>query len=218
VAKRASITRIGLTRPMPPPDLLSTEAEIAGKRFAPDNALSWWAYKTFIAKDGPLHNEDHAHLDDAVVCFLWTSKTNSRHGMAVIGQCEIPPTARGRWAKAKEEQQLIEWFGQVPSFLITIDANAAAAMDDLSFCALIEHELTHCGHAKDAEGMPKFKQDGNPVFAIRGHDISEFVGIVERYGATSDALQRAARAINRGATITPTNLAAACGTCQRRAA
>jgi hypothetical protein len=218
VAKSASITRIGRTRPMPPQVLLGGEAEASGKRFVPANDLTAWAYHAFIRPGGPLHNEEHAHLEDADVCFLWASKPNSRHGMAILGQCEKPPAARGRWLRGREEQQLIEWYGCVPDFLITIDANHAVAMDDMSFCALVEHELMHAGQVKDAEGTPKFKQDGSPVFAIRGHDIEEFVGIVKRYGATSDALREAVRAINKGPEIVSHNIAAACGTCQRRAA
>jgi hypothetical protein len=73
--------------------------------------------------------------------------------------------------------QIIGWFGDVPDFIITIDAEYAMSCSDAEFCALIEHELYHAAQETDPFGAPKFrKSTGLPVFTLRGHDIEEFIG------------------------------------------
>ncbi len=94
-------------------------------------------------------------------------------------------------------------FGDIPDFLITVFAPYAAACDDASFCASIEHELYHCGQEPAEFGAPKFKMSGEPVFRIRGHDMEEFVGVVARYGIGAAARKTAdlVRPANRGPQI-----------------
>ena len=115
-------------------------------------------------------------------------------------------------------QQIQEWFGDVPDFLITFHAGAAASMDDPSFCALVEHELYHCAQKLDDYGMPKFSQDGSPSFCIRGHDVEEFVGVVARYGADAAGVSAMVDAANAGPTIGRASIAGVCGTCLRAVA
>ncbi|MDV6320963.1 putative metallopeptidase, partial [Chromohalobacter sp. HP20-39] len=81
-----------------------------------------------------------------------------------------------------QEQQLAEWFGRVPAWLITLDAEYCANCSDAEFCALVEHELYHIGQETDAFGAPAFTKDGLPKLFLRGHDVEEFVGVVRRYG------------------------------------
>jgi hypothetical protein len=41
-----------------------------------------------------------------------------------------------------------------------------ASRDDATFCALVEHELSHCGQERDEFGMPRFKKStGLPAFS-----------------------------------------------------
>ena len=84
--------------------------------------MSEWINETFIGSE--IENPDHAHLEHATIGVLWTLVTNARQERSVIGQAEEgSPRAMGRWAKARAEQQVIEWFGKIPDFVITLDAN-----------------------------------------------------------------------------------------------
>lgn len=202
-------------RPAPPPALLEATPE----RFEPAPDLRDWIFDTFIAEGSELANPDHAHLADAEIGVLWTNVDNGRNMRTVIGQCELmPPMAMGKWQRARAIQQIEDWFGAVPDFLITISAPAAASMDDVSFCALIEHELYHAGQKRDQYGAPKFTEDGRPSFAIRGHDVEEFVGVVARYGVTDPMVGAMVEAANRRPMVAGIDIRGACGTCALKAA
>lgn len=204
-----------MTRPMPPDDLISGHYE----RFEPAPELHDWVFETFIEDDAPLSNEDHHHLMEAEIGFLWTNCDNTRNMRTVLGQAEImPPMAMGKWQRARAIQQIEDWFEGLPDFLITMHARAAASMDDPSFCALIEHELYHCAQSKDQFGMPKFKQSGGPSFAIRGHDVEEFVGVVARYGASASGVSEMIEAARIGPLIGAADISGVCGTCLARVA
>lgn len=202
-----------MTRPMPPEHVLRAGPET----FVPDERLLEWMFETFILPDGALYNSDHAHLEAAEIGALWTNVVNSRNMRVVIGQAELmPPMAMGKWQRARAVAQIEAWFGAVPDFLITLHAPAAASMDDASFCALVEHELYHCGQERDQYGAPKFTRDGAPKFAIRGHDVEEFVGVVARYGMTG-AVRELVEAANARPLMDLDHIAGACGTCLRAA-
>jgi hypothetical protein len=138
----------------------------------------------------------------------------------VVGQCEEVMIRAGGWQKARQEQQLYEWFGRVPAFLITLDAQYARDCGDLEWCALVEHELYHVGHRLDEFGEPAFTKDGLPKLGIRGHDVEEFTGIVRRYGigAAAGDTAKLVAAAQRPAEIGQVAIAQACGTCMLRAA
>lgn len=204
-------------RPQPPSRLL--DPLNLTETFIPDDDLRAWVFETFINAGASLENIDHAHLQDAAIGFLWTNCDNSRNMRTVLGQAELmPPMAMGKWQKARATQQIEEWFGEVPDFLITFHAAAAASMDDASFCALVEHELYHCAQKLDQYGMPKFSQDGSPSFCIRGHDVEEFVGVVARYGAEAAGVAAMVDAAQAGPTIGRASIAGVCGTCLRAVA
>lgn len=203
-----------MTRPMPPESVMSPP-----ERFEPSEDLREWIVDTFIDPEGELANPDHVHLHGADIGVLWTNVDNARNMRMVIGQAEImPPMAMGKWQRARAIQQVEEWFGGLPDFLLTFHAPAAATMDDVQFCALVEHELYHCAQARDVYGMPKFSRDGMPVFAIRGHDVEEFVGVVARYGASAAGVAEMVEAANRRPSIALADIGGACGTCALKAA
>lgn len=199
-------------RPQPPASIF----EPGSREFEPAPEIAEWAKTTFIAPAAPLHNPDHEHLADAHIGFLWTTVGLTRHMHAIAGQAEIPRAQGNKWVRGRAIQQLEEWFGEEPDFLITLDANYALRCDDASFCALVEHELYHCGQEKDAYGAPKFNSEGMPVYGIRGHDVEEFVGIVRRYGIGAAAGQSLAfvEAAKRGPEITQAVIKVACGSCR----
>lgn len=211
----AVISLRGLARPVPPRDLLD-----GPERFIPAPDLAEWMLATFVAPDGPLANPEHEHLQQAEIGVLWTNIENTRQGRRIIGQCELgePQGAMGKWAKGRARQQVAEWFGAVPDFIVTIDAAFAAEADDASFCALVEHELYHAAQEHDAYGAPKFRRDGSPVFTLRGHDVEEFVGVVRRYGAAAAGVAAFVEAASARPQVAAARISHACGTCQRRAA
>ena len=57
-----------ISRPQPPAEL--SHPERPGSRFAPAPELLDWVTINFLS-GGPLHNEEHAHLEDAELAFLF---------------------------------------------------------------------------------------------------------------------------------------------------
>lgn len=206
-----------LSRPAPPREILIAESDA----FAPAPELVAWALATFTDPASPLYNERHDHLVDARLGALWTNMTNEAKGLRVAAQAEIPrpPVTGGKWSRGRWLAQVLEWFGDVPDFILTFDAVIAADVSDATFCALVEHELCHCAQARDAFGAPKFTKDGMPVFSIRGHDVEEFVDIVRRYGV--DASAGLTRSFVEAASYPPLvpgeAISLACGTCAQAA-
>lgn len=183
--------------------------------FAPAPELERWARQSFINEISPLHNEEHIHLQLATLGFVWTNVVNEKKGRRVLGTCQLVTNSGDKWTQGRSLHQIVEWFGDIPDFLITIDALAAAEMDDASFCALIEHELYHAAQAVDEFGQPKFGQDGHPVWAMRGHDVEQFVGVVRRYGADASMVRALVAAANKGPEIGLAKITGACGSCLR---
>lgn len=206
-------------RPRPPERLLGQASLDTDQPVAPALDLVAWMRATFIVEGAPLLNEEHAHLRDASLGALWCCEPNESKGNAVVGLCEETTFIGNRWAKSRFYQQLRGWFGEIPDFLITLDAGYADQCSDAAFCALVEHELLHAGQKKDAWGAPRFsKTTGKPVFGIRGHDVEEFVSIVERYGVGNAAGRTAAlvSAASRPPIICEADIVGACGTCGAR--
>jgi hypothetical protein len=205
-----------MSRPLPPAALVDSPLDL----FTPAHDVTRWLTETFLDPASKLFNPDHAHLESANIGCLWTNVQNSRHGKAIVGQCELgtPRGSQGKWAKAKAAVQLEAWFGAVPDFLLTFYAPYASVCDDPEFMALLEHELYHASQAQDAFGAPKFTPEGMPVWSIRGHDVEQFVGVVRRYGAGAARVRELVDAANRRPEVAPADISAACGTCGLRIA
>ena len=194
-------------RPRPPARL---------DRFTPAPGLLAWSEQTILASGGALHNPDHAHLVDADLAFLWAPGAFEKAGRTVLGQAEQVMFRAGGWQKARQEQQMVEWFGRVPEFLITLAADYCGICTDTEFCALVEHELYHIGQARDSFGAPAFDKEGRPKLRIVGHDVEEFVGVVARYGPSAD-VQRLVAAAGGTPAVPRLNIARACGCCLKAA-
>ena len=204
-------------RPFPPVNLTGENWQ-PYKRIIPATEIGEWVSQNILSQDGRIHNLDHAHLLDADVAFMWASGAFEKKGRYVLGQCEQVMLRAGGWQKARMEQQMHEWFGRIPKFIITLAADYCEQCSDLEFCALVEHELYHIAQATDEFGAPKFnKETGMPVLTLRGHDVEEFVGVVRRYGASKD-VQEMVDAANRPAEVAHIDVARACGTCMLRLA
>lgn len=198
-------------RPAPPGNL--------GVRMAPAPELLAWVARTFLDEESPLFNPEHIHLKEAEMGFLWSGTTMARKGRQVVGLAEMPSFNCHKWQRARQEQQIFDWFGAWPDFIITVDADFALTCNDATFCALLEHELYHCGQAQEF-GAPVFKRDGTPKLTMRGHDVEEFVGVVERYGvaAAAGGVADLVKAAQKPPSIARVNIAHACGTCMLKLA
>lgn len=163
-----------LTRPLPPRNF--------AREFEPAPDVEAWIRASFIDPKSQSFNAAHKHLKWARIGLLWTTVYNEQHQLAVAGTAEIPFFQGSAWKKQRQKQQLREWFGEEPDFLITLFAPYCEEADDLNFCSLVEHELYHCAQKRDRYGAPKFSKSGKPAFCLRGHDSEEFVGVMERYG------------------------------------
>ncbi|MBH3342465.1 hypothetical protein I5O09_01780 [Pseudomonas parafulva] len=202
-----------MTRPYPP----QLPYDQVFLTLCPASEVWEWIEIEILASSGSLHNPDHAHLLDASIQVLWASQSFAKQGRTVLGQAEQVMHRAGGWQKARQEQQMREWFGEEPQFLITLAADYCAQCTDAEFCALVEHELYHIGQATDQFGAPKFTQDGMPKLEMRGHDVEEFVGVVRRYGA-SDDVQQLIDAASRPPEVAKINISRACGTCLLKSA
>lgn len=208
----------GLSRPKPPTTIGQfAPGEAWADAFIPAPEVLEWAMATFIQEDGELFNEDHAHLQDAPIAFLWAASGFEKQGRYVLGQAEEVTFRCGAWQKGRQEQQMLRWYGFVPTFLITLAADYCAECSDVEFCALVEHELYHLGQAYNQYGEPKFTEDGLPRLKLRGHDVEEFVGVVRRYGA-SEGVKALVEAANNPPEVAKINIARACGTCLLKSA
>jgi hypothetical protein len=203
-------------RPVPP--LLGFENN--RPEFAPAPEVKTWIQAEILAKDGAIHNPDHRHLLDADWVVLWAAQGFNSKGRGVIGTAEQVLFRCNAWQRGRQEQQLREWFGRVPDYLITLDAGYCAQCEDAEFCALVEHEMFHIAQERGFAGEPLFKRDGTPKLAIQGHDVEEFVGVVRRYGVgdPNGAIAKLARAANSAPEVSRVSIAGACGTCLLRAA
>lgn len=211
MAKRQS--ELTIVRPVPPEHLIEALDTI----LQPAPELGAWVQSSILADDGAIRNPDHAHLIDADIGFLWASSASSKQGRTVVGQAEQVMFRAGGWQKARQEQQMIERFGRVPSFLITLAADYCAKCSDAEFCTLLEHELYHVGQEKDEFGAPKFTKEGLPKLALRGHDVGEFIGVVRRYGAGLE-VAKMVEAAKKAPEVANLNISRACGTCLLKAA
>lgn len=205
-------------RPLPPVNFIGPDNWQPYTRLIPANEVHEWISRQILSDSGSIHNPDHAHLIEADLCFMWASESFAKKGRYVLGQAEQVMLRAGGWQKARMEQQMYEWFGRIPKFIITLAADYCTQCSDLEFCALVEHELYHIAQATDDYGAPKFnKETGQPVLTLRGHDVEEFVGVVRRYGASAD-VQELVDAANQPAEVAKLNIARACGTCMLKLA
>lgn len=199
-----------LNRPRPPQSFLNElNPHIS---LTPANEIHEWITEHILSEDGVLHNTEHLHLQHADIRFMWASTAFTKRGRTVLGQAEVVTMRAGGWQKARMQQQMHEWFGYVPRFIITLAADYCCECSDLDFCALVEHELYHIAQERDEFGAPKFNSEGRPVMTMRGHDVEEFVGVVRRYGASVD-VQQLVEAASQPAEVAQLNVARACGTC-----
>lgn len=130
--------------------------------------------------------EDHAHLTDARIAYLFRDEEILRSGRVVYASCHLGDFSGSsalrtwgrfiRWA-------VIRLAGFDPDFVILIDRNLWDGLSEPERRALIDHELCHAAQQIDPEtGMAMFTKFGEPKWRIRPHDVEEFHAIVQRHG------------------------------------
>lgn len=178
-----------------------------------------WVRQTFIEGDGALVNEDHAVLEHAEIGFLWTGFTYLTKGRRILGEARLAePAKTNKWSYARQAQQIREWFGHIPDFIITLDAGFILEASAPEICAVVEHELYHCRQQVDAYGMPMYTADGFPKWGIAPHDVEEFTGVVRRYGAEAAHVKEFVDAANEGPTVARVDIEGVCGSCLKKVA
>lgn len=202
-----------LHRPVPPAHLAEP-----GDTFAPAPDLATFLHDAFIAPGAPFHRQEYEHLAEARIGVLWTNAIRVKNGLQTLGMAQLWRDSGDKWSSGRSAQQVREWFAgwwddPYPDFLLTFYAPFAAEANDPSACALFSHELRHCGQDTDAYGEPKYDDSGNPVFAMVGHDVEQFVSVVEDFGIEA-AGQRAVefvRAAQRAPRFSAGEVAGVCG-------
>ena len=203
-----------MDRPMPPASLLDLSGlSDFGIRLTPAPEVWEWLQAEILADTGCIHNEDHAHLLDADIRVMWASSSFNKQGRTVLGQAEQVAFRAGGWQKARMEQQMRDWFGDVPAFIITLAADYCAQCSETDFCALVEHELYHIGVERDEDGDPLISEmTGLPKHYLAGHDVEVFFGETKRWGA-DESVKRLLEIAKNAPFVSETNMAACCGNC-----
>jgi hypothetical protein len=199
-----------LTRPLPPEDLREP-----GYQIAPALEVEQWL-RAFVAEDAAERNPDHDHLREADIACLWTNVEYADGLVRIAGTAELVKPSGKPWPKARAVDHLCLLFGRVPDFLLTFSAPLAAEASDAAWCALVEHELYHCGQKLDRDKLPKFDPEGKPVWAMQRHDVEEFIGVVERYGvgACHENVRKMVQAAAKPPLFNGERIAVVCGACR----
>ncbi|MFH3825356.1 putative metallopeptidase [Acinetobacter pittii] len=205
--------------PFPPTDFIDQADEEEAIRIVPASDLKNWVVANFLTLGGPLHNPDHDHIaemlhdNEGFLASAWASTAYTRTKRMVLGQCEKVMFQQGGWKKARQEQQMRDWFGFVPIYLITIDASFCEKANDNEFCALFEHELYHIGVERDSDGEIIYSDHtGLPKRYLAGHDVEEFIGVVKRWGA-NDSVKRLVEVAKNPPFVSDLDISKCCGNC-----
>ena len=133
---------------------------------------------------------------EATILFLMRATPKEKAGRQILGEMCLPQFGGalgtvGKWMLAR-------LCDGVPDFVMVLDATWWQQATPLQREALVFHELEHAEHARDKMGELRFTPEGNPIWALRDHDIAEFDSVVERYGAWSPDITRFVAAARRG--------------------
>ena len=126
-------------------------------------------------------------IGEAKIAVFMRLDEHIRGGKRTLGMMALP-----RWQGSLAPlavSLLVEALGDMPDFIMVLDAEwweGASARDRE---ALVYHELCHAVHATDRDGERRFTPEGLPSWAIREHDVTAFNAEVARYGAWSEDIR-----------------------------
>jgi hypothetical protein len=119
---------------------------------------------------------------DATILFVMRRDQKLKAQKIILGTMSLPKF-QGTLGPFAEWLLIKACGGELPDFIMVLDATFWQQASMIQREALVYHELCHAAHKVDKDGEPVFDDEGNPVWDIVGHDIEEFNEVVERYGA-----------------------------------
>ena len=133
---------------------------------------------------------EFTHLKDgqATFGFLLRLDEEYRNGRQVLGMASLPQV-QGRLKSVFTWMLGQTMAGGLPDFLIILDDTWWQQADAQQREILVFHELNHCVHKQDRDGVPRYDSEGGPVWGIAEHDVEEFTATVARYGAYSQEIR-----------------------------
>ncbi|SMF93947.1 hypothetical protein SAMN02949497_1243 [Methylomagnum ishizawai] len=148
----------------------------------PDHPANWYRRC--------LEYPEHVHLKDGEphMAFLLRTDPLFESDRRILGAVHLP---RVQGKLNRVFLWMVErMFGAMPDFLVVLDGEYWTAADDRHREILIFHELSHCVHATDGDGEPRYDDEtGRPIWKLTGHSVEEFTSVVRRYGAWNDELR-----------------------------
>ncbi len=130
--------------------------------------------------------EEHTHLLNVRVEYVFLSKTPKSKGKAVWGRAKKVSGLSAFLAfigGGNTERHAVTYEDQAPDFfVIEISEEVWDALPEPKRRALVDHELSHCWVEWDDEG----EQD---KLSIVGHDVTEFEAILRRHGLWNEDVE-----------------------------
>lgn len=126
----------------------------------------------------------HQELVNSHIEFVFIKEAPKSKGRKVLGRAR-KVSGLHAWMSNPEQAHRPETQGFTepwPFFIIEISHDTWRELDDSQRVALVDHELSHCSYDTD--------DDGNPVLAIRHHDVEEFIGVISRNGLWKQDVQQ----------------------------
>lgn len=132
-----------------------------------------------------MQHAEHRHLAENEITLGWLMRATPKvkAGKVTLGSIHDTKTMAQGAFKDLFTMMLERLLGTLPQYVVVLDAEFWGAASEIEREALVWHELAHCRHATDQYDAPKYDRDGNPVYALVGHDIEAFRSEVARYGA-----------------------------------
>lgn len=127
----------------------------------------------------------HEDLRGVQVEFVFIAKAPKSKGRQVAGRARklggLPA-----WLLEFTDHDAGVFMPPRPLFVIELAHDIWVNLTDAQKVALVDHELCHCRVEHDDDGVPHL--------SIDGHDVEEFIGVVERHGLWSPQMARMAKA------------------------
>lgn len=115
-------------------------------------------------------------LEEAKIALAWRHGwKRNKDGQLILGKCK----------KVSDLDKQFQGF----DFIIILNKESWAELDDSQRKALLHHELCHAAVALDPNGNPKKDARGRQMFRVKKHDIEEFGEIVEHHGCYKQDLE-----------------------------
>lgn len=128
-----------------------------------------------------LIERDRSDLLDVKIAIAWRVGWRAdANGLLTLGRCR----------KRGDLDRELDKF----DFVILLNKEAWATLDETQKKALVFHELCHAQIVIDADGNPKQDDRDRIVCRIRKHDVEEFRAVTDKFGLWTQDLARLAQA------------------------